>query len=289
MKKLLILSFLLLAFVYNGLSFNVVFEDATIYLNQEGIAVLDKSFVKIEGIENNPNVSYSLDRVLFTKEEIGDNWVTLTVINDDNSKMYYTSIITVLDTMKPVVNCKDATVYIDESGFAKIDETILNNGVSDNSSIKSIKLDHIEFNKDDIGGNWVTMTVKDVYGNVTYCTSIVTVLDTLMQENNNLSSDLQLSKESHIIFIPTAFTPNNDGINDVFKPFVNEELINNYEFTIYSLRNEILFKSNSSLEVWDGKFNGVDVPKGNYVWTLTTSSDFDSNLKSQKGLIKLIR
>jgi gliding motility-associated-like protein len=284
MKKLLILLLSTFVLTNNAKSADIVFEKATIYLNAFGIAVIDNSFIK--NVSNNSSVySMFIDKDTFTDEEIGENWVTLTVTDIYGNEDYYTSIVTVMDTLKPVLNCQDALVYLNASGEAVIDNSIINNGSKDNSSISNISLDKYIFDIESIGGNWVTITVTDIHGNVDHCTSILTVLDTFDRAINTVYSDSIIS----YAYVPNAFTPNNDGVNDVFTPVSSDYAIKNYEFSVYNLSREMIFKTNSNSEGWNGNFRGVEIPEGDYVWTLTTSSKGGNNIQSQKGYVKLIR
>jgi gliding motility-associated-like protein len=70
-------------------------------------------------------------------------------------------------------------------------------------------------------------------------------------------------KDTVILYIPTAFTPNNDGLNDVFHwtSFGCTQI----GLIIYNRWGEIIHKSNDLDGFWDGKFNGYDFPEGAYV------------------------
>ena len=59
----------------------------------------------------------------------------------------------------------------------------------------------------------------------------------------------------YTFYVPNAFSPDNDGINDVFIPkgvFVDEE---RYEFIIYNRWGEVVFETNDVNEGWDGNVN----------------------------------
>jgi len=254
----------------------------TIYLNASGVAVIDHSFANNIRNANSSIYSVSLDKETFNTEEIGENWVTVTAIDMNGNRHCYASIVTVMDTLKPVVKCKDTTVYLNAFGVAVIDNSFINNGSRDNSSIYSMSLDENYFSYEEIGENWVTITATDINGNTDYCTSIVTVIDTLIPIVNFKNNTVDA-------FVPNAFTPNNDGVNDVFIPVNSNYAIKNYEFSVYNLRSEVLFKTNSNSEGWNGNFRGVEIPEGDYIWTLTTSSKSGNNTQSQKGYVKLIR
>lgn len=89
------------------------------------------------------------------------------------------------------------------------------------------------------------------------------------------------------IFIPSAFTPNNDGLNDIFRvPALNGQHLAN--FSIYNRLGELIFISNNPFKGWDGTINNVPQPLGTYIYVLNY---FDLAGKSQflKGTVVLIR
>jgi len=66
------------------------------------------------------------------------------------------------------------------------------------------------------------------------------------------------------IFIPSAFTPNDDGINDSFG--VKGEGIQNFRMLIYNRWGEVIYSSTNPGEHWDGKYNNEPVENGVYVY-----------------------
>jgi len=71
-----------------------------------------------------------------------------------------------------------------------------------------------------------------------------------------------------LVFIPKAFTPNSDGVNDGFRPIVSGHDPKSYEFTIFNRWGELLFSSTKNDEEWDGIVNGRVVQQDMYVWHL---------------------
>jgi gliding motility-associated-like protein len=69
------------------------------------------------------------------------------------------------------------------------------------------------------------------------------------------------------LFIPTAFTPNGDGLNDFFQPLAacSTEL---YELEVYNRWGQCVFRSLNPGNRWDGKYKGADCPIGNYVYQI---------------------
>ena len=89
------------------------------------------------------------------------------------------------------------------------------------------------------------------------------------------------------IYIPNAFTPNNDGFNDYFEVTVNS--ISFYEIYVYNRWGEKIFYSSNELNSWDGSdFNGSIVPNGVYLYQINI---IDQNGKdwAYNGEINLLR
>ena len=88
--------------------------------------------------------------------------------------------------------------------------------------------------------------------------------------------------------IPTAFTPNNDGLNDNFGPH-NALKADNYQFRIYNRWGQLIFESKDWKKRWDGKFNGRLQGTGVYVWMLTYTHRDTGQKVLKKGTVTLIR
>jgi gliding motility-associated-like protein len=91
----------------------------------------------------------------------------------------------------------------------------------------------------------------------------------------------------HGIFFPTAFTPNNDGRNDKFKP-VLYLLTDYFEFSVYNRWGQRIFYTNEPGTGWDGKLGNTEEAPGVYVWTCTYQIKGEKR-KSQGGSLMLIR
>lgn len=91
-------------------------------------------------------------------------------------------------------------------------------------------------------------------------------------------------------FIPNAFSPNGDGINDVFKGKGNFEYISDFEMSIYSRTGEQVFLTNDIEEGWNGRIRNVgkDLPPDVYVLKLFYL-DAEDNPVDESGFITLVR
>jgi gliding motility-associated-like protein len=89
-----------------------------------------------------------------------------------------------------------------------------------------------------------------------------------------------------VLFIPDAFSPNVDDLNDQF--FVKGGSLKTFEFMIYNRWGEKLFVANDINFRWDGKYNGQDQPQDVYMY-ICYYTGFDGRKYSTKGTITLLR
>jgi gliding motility-associated-like protein len=89
------------------------------------------------------------------------------------------------------------------------------------------------------------------------------------------------------IYVPTAFTPNNDGLNDKFFPFpVGIKKIN--YFKVYNRWGQLMFSTTRLYDGWDGKAGGIAQGTGVYVW-MAQGITKDDKVITKKGTVTLIR
>ncbi len=92
------------------------------------------------------------------------------------------------------------------------------------------------------------------------------------------------------LYIPNAFTPDGDGLNDFFT--ISGENILSMKLWIYDRWGEMVFYSDNIAHSWDGKFKGAAVPAGLFGWYMEYESyhvKAVSNLKSRTGYVNVIR
>ncbi len=92
------------------------------------------------------------------------------------------------------------------------------------------------------------------------------------------------------IFVPTAFTPNGDEMNDVFQPKFVCDFIS-YDFRIFNRWGELIFASTDQNAFWDGTYHGLKENTGVYVWVLNYKyNDGDVGTLGQlKGDVTLLK
>lgn len=90
-----------------------------------------------------------------------------------------------------------------------------------------------------------------------------------------------------ILFIPNAFTPNSDGINDIFSPVVSGANIKLIQ--IFNRWGEVVFETNY-LQGWNGnKKNEQPAQQAVYIWKIVYEEIYTSNILEKTGTLTLIR
>ena len=90
-----------------------------------------------------------------------------------------------------------------------------------------------------------------------------------------------------IIGIPSAFTPNRDGLNETFKPFIPAP-VTNYRMQIFNRAGQLLFETQDYKKGWDGSFKGNPQDPLAYVYYITLK-DYKGTVEKRKGSFVLIR
>ena len=91
-----------------------------------------------------------------------------------------------------------------------------------------------------------------------------------------------------IFYIPTAFTPDNDGLNDAF--VINGRQVRLYEIWVYNRWGEEVFHSTDMDEPWVGDVQGGEhyAPNGVYHWVIKAAG-FDTDAQEYRGFVHLMR
>lgn len=120
-------------------------------------------------------------------------------------------------------------------------------------------------------------------GNITY---IVTGTDVNGCKGTD-SVSFTVYKVDPDMYVPTAFTPDNDGLNDVIRPILLGMKSLNY-FKIYNRFGQLVFSTTEVGKGWDGIFNGRPQPPSTFVW-VAEGITFKGLVKQKKGTVILIR
>jgi|GEM_PF-4530448 len=107
-------------------------------------------------------------------------------------------------------------------------------------------------------------------------------------------TDLFLSAEECEIvcgelYVPTAFSPNNDDNNDVFMFRLNQLCVESMELSVYNRWGERIFVSESISNTWDGNYKDEPAETGVYVYKLIIKIQGEAEARMLTGNINLIR
>lgn len=89
------------------------------------------------------------------------------------------------------------------------------------------------------------------------------------------------------MYVPTAFTPNGDQLNDVVKPILLGMKSLNY-FRIFNRLGELVFETSEKEKGWDGSFKGKPQDPGTFVW-MAQGVNYKGQTRTQKGYVVLLR
>jgi gliding motility-associated-like protein len=109
------------------------------------------------------------------------------------------------------------------------------------------------------------------------------ILHVISNKGCGTATDSVFVKVFTKVFIPNAFTPNNDGINDTW--FIETlEAYPNAEVKVFNRYGQMVFNNHGVNKSWDGTFKGVLLSPGAYVYTI----DLKNNSQLIKGVVFII-
>jgi gliding motility-associated-like protein len=105
----------------------------------------------------------------------------------------------------------------------------------------------------------------------------------------SLSNEVEIIPAA-LLYIPNAFTPNGDGLNDTFGG--KGEGITDYNLQIFNRWGNLIFESNDMKNQWDGNYHNEIAPIGVYVYKISakgpSANGRSKNLINEKGNVTLV-
>ncbi len=180
----------------------VKIKNITRYVNSGGTLSISLSDID-DGISDNCGIaSTTFTPKSFDCQNLGPNIVTVTATDQKGNQTIQTCTVTVVDTIKPSLNTKAASIYLDNLGLAKLKSASLNNNSTDNCGIDSWVASQVDFDCTHLGQNTVTVTAKDVTGNSTITSETVSVLDTIQPVLRYQNRILYLNSSGSVTITP---------------------------------------------------------------------------------------
>jgi len=88
------------------------------------------------------------------------------------------------------------------------------------------------------------------------------------------------------LYIPTAFSPNNDGVNDCYE--IKGVGFESIDFHVYDRWGNVVYASTDENDCWDGTFGGGALPTGAYSWKLLVRLPFDE-IAMKEGILTILK
>ncbi|MGH1334500.1 MAG: gliding motility-associated C-terminal domain-containing protein [Aureispira sp.] len=185
-------------------------QDTTLYLNASGVVLVTPPILDA-GSTDNCSFSTSINgapSITFSCNQVGVNTVQLIVTDASGNINQCPANVTIVDTIAPVANCITPgllTVYLDNTCFASIPASTINNGSNDNCGNNltySVNgLPNATFNATNVNNNpnSITLVVRDASGNVATCNTTILVVDTIRPVVNCQPDTLQLTGVNTIL------------------------------------------------------------------------------------------
>ncbi|MEI6184373.1 MAG: MBG domain-containing protein [Bacteroidota bacterium] len=218
--------------------------------------------------DNGAGGTSALINPIFTYNSIGNKSIKLTVTPDNcpQLKSELTKVVPI-EAPIPSIRMTPKDVIVNESvtlaartfgsNYEWTPGTSLSNNMISNPTVKTDKE--------------VTFNIK-----ITVPSSCVT----------NDTLQVRVFNERNV-YLPNTFTPNNDGVNDVFR--INPVGISELKyFRIFNQWGVKVFETNNVTEGWDGRLSGTNQPLATYTW-LIEAVDTNGKVIRQSGSVTLLR
>ncbi|MGQ0827371.1 MAG: choice-of-anchor L domain-containing protein [Bacteroidota bacterium] len=107
---------------------------------------------------------------------------------------------------------------------------------------------------------------------------------------DSTSRMVRMNSES-AVFIPNTFTPNDDGYNEIFRPYGSGIYVEaDFEMFIYDRWGLMIYKTNDKAQVWDGRLKGEVCQQEVYIYKVNFINKADGvPFKKMRGIVTLIR
>ena len=115
---------------------------------------------------------------------------------------------------------------------------------------------------------------------------------TLTDSNGCVSTDeviVFLAVSCGDLFIPTAFSPNNDAVNSAFRIKINPTCIQAMQLQVFDRWGEIMFETTNPSDAWDGKYKGKELDPAVFVYVLDIQLLGEQESQRYKGNLTLIK
>ncbi len=175
-------------------------KNITVQLDSSGNASITAGDLVTSTSDNCSVADATISKSIFDCSNLGENKIVVTLYDASDNSVTDTALVTVEDTIKPVLDVKNITVHLDNSGNAFITAKDLVTNTSDNCSVADATISKSTFDCSNTGENKIAVSVFDASNNVVVDTAVVTVEDTIkpVLEVKNITVQLNSSGNASI-------------------------------------------------------------------------------------------
>jgi gliding motility-associated-like protein len=225
-------------------------------------------------------------------------WMPATGLDDSTAKRPITTLTesTVYNVLGTIPGCPsaDAIVTVNVIDVTSILPTQIQNVFEGQSTAITLTEDALNSNLEfiwspNLGISCINCNAPLVTlsSNQTYNVQI-TDLENGCIGQDSVQLQIVSSCNDGLVIVPNAFSPNDDGLNDVL--YVRGSTLKFiYNFKVYSRSGELVFETTDINEGWDGTHNGQELNTGVYVYYVEAPCTLNGNVILKTGNVMIIR
>ena len=117
------------------------------------------------------------------------------------------------------------------------------------------------------------------------------IVELTSYENCKSTDAIQILWAGTPFFLPNAFTPNGDGLNDSFRPLPRYDYVNRYHMSIYNRWGQRIYETTDINKGWDGTYKGTQCMLGAYIFRIVYEEYGQQPMESKvmEGTVMLVK
>lgn len=93
----------------------------------------------------------------------------------------------------------------------------------------------------------------------------------------------------YLFYVPNTFTPDGDGVNEIFRPYGEGIDFTQYTMQIFNRWGELIYETADPESGWDGTYKGSPVQVGTYIWKIVAKEQYSPIIHDNFGHVNLLR
>lgn len=92
-----------------------------------------------------------------------------------------------------------------------------------------------------------------------------------------------------VLYVPNTFTPDGDGFNEMWRPYIEGIDVQDFQLILFNRWGEVIFESRDPEGSWDGRYGGVPVKEGTYIWTIKAADPISDEKYEWSGHVTVLK